>query len=508
MSVSRDQILNLLEQTLEGHGLIGGRRKVRRSRSMPHRRRSMRGRGDEEMVIEFDDMPMMNRYSSVGNGLIGGRKKSRTKSKSKKMSAATKAYLAEYHRTHPRRKRGRGLIGGDNQQYFNDLIDEYLYNQPKATLKQAKEHASRVIAAEKEELKLGIRPMGTKDELIRAIKSLEKRLGIPESMTTHLREIPKIRLEKMLSTLQEQQLNLRAPTRREREIAEEEDRYFTTGRAERDADIIASERALYAQERRGIPDKPPSASASNIPSSSGDIPPSGKSEESKEAGKAEEGKTYLQLQKEAQDKEDARAQANLQNAVEQLDEDPFVITARQSIRFEPPENTDLSRLKTRDLNTISETIEQLDKEFDTRDITDSNISLFFRDPFVSGMKSNILDVKRILNLLFSDYTFVSADNNEKYKILRKALSENRIKFGELASDLRFEDPQLRGMFDTYYTKVIRRFYQLLMSNKNFSTNLTDYKYSESIINSLLVFRITDPESEEENITSVDVGEFS
>ena len=244
MSVSRDQILNLLEQTLEGHGLIGGRRKVRRSRSMPARRRSMRGRGDEEMVIEFDEMPTMNRYASVGNGLIGGRKKSKTKSK--KMTAATKAYLAEYRRMHPRRKRGRGLIGGDNQQYFNDLIDEYLYNQPKATLKQAKEHASRVIAAEKEELKLGIRPMGTKDELIRAIKSLEKRLGIPESMTTHLREIPKVRLEKMLSTLQEQQLNLRAPTRREREIAEEEDRYYTTGRAERDADIISAERALYA----------------------------------------------------------------------------------------------------------------------------------------------------------------------------------------------------------------------------------------------------------------------
>ena len=90
MSVSRDQILNLLEQTLEGHGLIGGRRKVRRSRSMPPRRRSMRGRGDEEMMIEFDEMPTMNRYSSVGNGLIGGRK-SKTKSKSKKMSAATKA---------------------------------------------------------------------------------------------------------------------------------------------------------------------------------------------------------------------------------------------------------------------------------------------------------------------------------------------------------------------------------------------------------------------------------
>jgi len=245
MSVSRDQILNLLEQTLEGHGLIGGRRKVRRSRSMPPRRRSMRGRGDEEMVIEFDEMPTMNRYSSVGNGLIGGRK-SKTKSKSKKMTAATKAYLAEYRRMHPRRKRGRGLIGGDNQQYFNDLVDEYLYNQPKATLKQAKEHASRIIAAEKEELKLGIRPMGSKDELIRAIRSLEKRLGIPESMTTHLREIPKVRLEKMLATLQEQQLNLRAPTRREREIAEEEDRYFTTGRVQRDADIISAERLLYA----------------------------------------------------------------------------------------------------------------------------------------------------------------------------------------------------------------------------------------------------------------------
>ena len=202
MSVSRDQILNLLEQTLEGHGLIGGRRKVRRSRSMPARRRSMRGRGEDMdvMGIEFDEMPSMNRYASVGNGLIGGRKK--TKTKSKKMTAATKAYLAEYRRMHPRRKSGRGLIGGDNQQYFNDLVDEYLYNKPDASFGDARAHAASVITSEKENLKLGIRSMGTKAELIRAIRALERRLGIPESLTTHLNQMPKARLDTLLKTLQ------------------------------------------------------------------------------------------------------------------------------------------------------------------------------------------------------------------------------------------------------------------------------------------------------------------
>ena len=244
MSVSRDQILNMLEQTLEGHGLIGGRRKVRRSRSMPARRRSMRGRGDEEMMIEFDEMPSMNRYSSVGNGLIGGRKKSKTKSK--KMTAATKAYLAEYRRMHPRRKRGRGLIGGDNQQFFNDLVDEYLYNNEGATLADATAHAQAIISRQKDNLRLGIRPSSTKDALVRAIRSLEKRLGVTESLTSHLRQMPKVRLEKLLKTLQEEQVILRAPSRKEREMAEDEDRYYSYGSTERDPKIIAKEQALYA----------------------------------------------------------------------------------------------------------------------------------------------------------------------------------------------------------------------------------------------------------------------
>ncbi len=228
MSVSRDQILNLLEQTLEGHGLIGGRRKVRRSRSMPARRRSMRGRGDEEMVIEFDEMPTMNRYSSVGNGLIGGRK-SKTKSKSKKMSAATKAYLAEYRRLNPRRKRGRGLIGGSTQDYFNELVDEIIYNDPSKTLNQAMEAARTTITDQKDYLKMGIKPLKTKDQLIRTIRSLEKRLGIPQSITSGLKDMTKARLVGLLETLQKQQNYLRAPSRREMDLAEDEDRYESYG---------------------------------------------------------------------------------------------------------------------------------------------------------------------------------------------------------------------------------------------------------------------------------------
>ena len=242
MSVSRDQILNMLEQTLEGHGLIGGRRKVRRSRSMPARRRSMRGRGDEEMVIEFDEMPTMNRYASVGNGLIGGRKKSKTKSK--KMTAATKAYLAEYRRMHPRRKRGRGLIGGSTQDYFNELVDEIIYNDPSKSLDQAMADARATIKEQKDDLKMGIKPLKTKDQLIRTIRSLEKRIGIPQSITSGLKNMTKARLVGLLKTLQDQQNYLRTPSRREMDLAEDEDRYESYGFVPRAEKLVREEAAL------------------------------------------------------------------------------------------------------------------------------------------------------------------------------------------------------------------------------------------------------------------------
>jgi len=246
MSVSRDQILNLLEQTLEGHGLIGGRRKVRRSRSMPARRRSMRGRGEDMdvMGIEFDEMPSMNRYASVGNGLIGGRKK--TKTKSKKMTAATKAYLAEYRRMNPRRKSGRGLIGGNVQDYFNDLVDEIIFNDPSKSLEAAMASARETIKEQKDDLKMGIRPLKTKDQLIRTIRSLEKRLGIPQSLTTGLKNMTKVRLAGLLKTLQDQQNFLRAPSRREMDLAEDEDRYESYSAAPRAQSLREEEARLLA----------------------------------------------------------------------------------------------------------------------------------------------------------------------------------------------------------------------------------------------------------------------
>jgi hypothetical protein len=63
------------------------------------------------------------------------------------------------------------------------------------------------------------------------------------------------------------------------------------------------------------------------------------------------------------------------------------------------------------------------------------------------------------------------------------------------------------MFDTHFTKIIRRFYQLLLSNKKFSGNLTGYKYSDKIINTLILFQITDPQTEEETPESVDISKF-
>jgi hypothetical protein len=184
----------------------------------------MRGRGEDMdvMGIEFDEMPSMNRYSSVGNGLIGGRKKAKTKSK--KMTAATKAYLAEYRRMHPRRKRGRGLIGGSAQEFFNELVDEYLQDNPSATLRQAENYADRVLESQKSRLKLGVAPTKTKESLIRAIRSLERKLGMPESITTHLKSLKKDRLANLLKTLQKEQATFMAPTYSEMREAEDEDR--------------------------------------------------------------------------------------------------------------------------------------------------------------------------------------------------------------------------------------------------------------------------------------------
>jgi len=237
-------------------------------------------------------------------------------------------------------------------------------------------------------------------------------------------------------------------------------------------------------------------------------------EESKEPEKAGEGKTYLQLQQEAQDREDARAKGNLQNAIVQLD-DPFAIIARKPRTFESPDNTEISLIRTKDRNIMDKIMSVIDTETDTSQITDSNVGYIYRDPFLSGVKNNLLDVKRILNLLISDATFVRTPQAQQYERLKKQLASNVKRFMDLAMQLR-TNMNLDYMYDAKFSRIIKRFYILLMSNKDYSANLTYYKNSfpvpvDDIIDILVNFKIIkpkpEPEPDPESLESIDVGDI-
>lgn len=225
MSVSREQLLHLLQQSLmQGDGLIGGRRGMRRSASMPrHRARSTRrtrGRGEGDMMT-MDDMELvLPTESRYGNGLIGGKKK-----RPKKMTEETKRYLKAYRKKHPRRSRGRGLIGGSSQEYFDQVMDDFMFDNPSASLSEAEQYAREQVNANRDLLKMGVTPRQTKDQLVRAIRSLERRIGVPESITTHLRAMTKSRLQKLLQNLTANKDVYARPTYAEEREAEEEMRY-------------------------------------------------------------------------------------------------------------------------------------------------------------------------------------------------------------------------------------------------------------------------------------------
>lgn len=150
MSISREQMIDLLNSQLEstrmGSGIVGkGKRRTAASYRPPTRRRA-RGRGEYEMEEEYE-----------GSGaMIGGRKK--------RMSAATKAYLAEYRRTHaPRKARGRGaMIGGSTPK---DYFEEYLGRTGQVPNIEDLQY-----------FKAGIAPMSDKDTIIAKIHGKERRI--------------------------------------------------------------------------------------------------------------------------------------------------------------------------------------------------------------------------------------------------------------------------------------------------------------------------------------------
>lgn len=182
MSVDRSQILDLLEQSIQGSGLVGGRKR---------RKRHYRGRGDELMMM-MDEMPESRMY---GDGLVGGHRRYhgegviggiRKKAKTKKMSEATKEYLADYHSMHPRhRHRGRG--GSSPQEIYNDLI------------LSGKTHDQ--ISKDLPFMKAGIYPEKKRDRLIGLIRSQERKIGMRPSDVHRLDEYNLTALQAIFNTL-------------------------------------------------------------------------------------------------------------------------------------------------------------------------------------------------------------------------------------------------------------------------------------------------------------------
>lgn len=150
MSVSHDQMMHLLSRQLEntniGSGIIGGRKKRGRPRKVGRPR--IRGRGEYEDLYEDE-------YDG-GGAMIGGRKK--------RMSAATKAYLADYKRSHTRKPRARGrgaMIGGASaQEVYEDMLAS---NTPMTTTTL-------------KFLKSGIHPYTPKEKIIAQIQAKERRV--------------------------------------------------------------------------------------------------------------------------------------------------------------------------------------------------------------------------------------------------------------------------------------------------------------------------------------------
>jgi len=173
---------------------------------------------EPEEHVAHVSMPHMSRY---GDGLIGGRKR---RSAPKKMSEATKRYLAEYRKLNPRprRKRGRGLIGGASQSVYDEIVDDLLYTSPKMSSAEAEELARGYLLQNKDLYKMGVEPRRQKEQLIRGIRGLEKRLGLPMSITGDLNKHTKKRLGEIYDLLRKSSATLRRPTNRERMEAEDE----------------------------------------------------------------------------------------------------------------------------------------------------------------------------------------------------------------------------------------------------------------------------------------------
>jgi hypothetical protein len=152
----------------------------------------------------------------LGSGLVGGRRRK----KPTKMSAATKAYLAARKkmaapRPPARRRRGGALVGGSKsmQDAYYELVDSG---------RAPSEYELKLMQA-------GIQPESRKDQLIRQIRNLEKKMDIGASTEAKLRKYTTSALAEILQVLKDNtELLAYPPTSRHADLYDD-DRFAEVG---------------------------------------------------------------------------------------------------------------------------------------------------------------------------------------------------------------------------------------------------------------------------------------
>ena len=206
----RDMIDMYAQQVAQ---MQGGRR-----RRAPPRRRGGALVGGEG----FDAIPDLYQAPSaaldgyvLGSGLVGGRRK-----KAPKMSAATKAYLAARKkmaapRPPARRRRGGALVGGSKsmQDAYYELVDSG---------RAPTEYELKLMQA-------GIQPESKKDQLIRQIRNLEKKMDIGASTEAKLRKYTTAALGEILQVLKDNTKLLAYPPTSTHADLYDDDRFAEVG---------------------------------------------------------------------------------------------------------------------------------------------------------------------------------------------------------------------------------------------------------------------------------------
>lgn len=190
-----------------------------RRRRLPARRAPLRrGRGlvGGEGFSSIPDLLQMGQPSMaldgyvLGSGLVGGARRRRKKAP-KKMSAAVKAYLAARRSAGaPRRRRGRGLVGGASAQ---DIYDDFVDND-----EPIDDLTIRLMQA-------GIQPSTPKDSLIRRIRSWEKKLGLSQTTAERLRKYTTAALQQILDIYVDKKDILAYPPTKEQGDLWDDDRF-------------------------------------------------------------------------------------------------------------------------------------------------------------------------------------------------------------------------------------------------------------------------------------------